>query len=193
MSEEIKQYTINPLAWEESINDWREAFTAHVPGGSYTVYRCTEDCEPGNDWNEWHMEYCFSEYYDEGNERVESPEAGKLRAEQHWMARMLPALTEVTQHESNAKEIERLNEQIRKERISRSIDWMKILNEWQDKCDALQKRVAELELQLATASEDSARLDWLENHWHSFIHWASHSPNTGTLRSDIDAARKEGA
>lgn len=85
-------FSIRPLAWTKNFQDWRQEWSAQVPMGSYKVARIREECDPEKPWQSWQWEYCFDEYYDEGNAACKNPEDGKNLAWADWLKRITPAL-----------------------------------------------------------------------------------------------------
>lgn len=78
-------YEIKPLAWEQTRDgDW---FAPTIFNQLDVRNNSDPDEEP-----DWRFRYCVDEFYDEGNERVESADAGKARAQEWYLERLMPAL-----------------------------------------------------------------------------------------------------
>lgn len=88
-------YSIKPLKWEISKNKISENYTAHVPMGTYTVFRNRRDWDEAQPFENWQWSYCFDEYYDESTQDCESLKEGKNKCWEDWIKRILPALKEV--------------------------------------------------------------------------------------------------
>ena len=87
----MNAYTINPLAWEESLNyDGKKIYTATTSRGKYKITESEWLGDPA-----WYWEYTFCDYYDEDNGyMVNLPlAAAKEHCEQLWTTRMLADLT----------------------------------------------------------------------------------------------------
>lgn len=97
-----KKYTLAPLAWrDESREDERDKTTAFTASTVFCELRVEHWIEKESDDSggepcdhDVRFSYCVDEYYDEGNESVESIEAGKRRAEEWYVERIKAAFVE---------------------------------------------------------------------------------------------------
>lgn len=99
-----EQYTIAPLKWGKDFSEDSQRYTSSVPMGRYSVWRHRQDFDPKQPWESWRWDYCFDEYYDEGEYSCDSAKDGKDAAWKNWLERILPALKPIAVKQTEGRE-----------------------------------------------------------------------------------------
>ena len=87
---ETTAYTVSPLEWKHSKNEYDESWSAETIFCTISVRRsCYND---DGVWSSWKFEWCRDEYYQEGSEEVGDERIGMRIAERWYLSQLLPAL-----------------------------------------------------------------------------------------------------